>query len=69
MLRNLALVVLLAAVLYLCHVVARVENERYALVLGLCKPNAVGIIEVECLKAAETRTSSFWHVFYAISGS
>lgn len=69
MLKNVALVMLVAAVLYLSHVIARVENERYALLTGMCQRNSDGIVEADCLKSADSRTSALWHIYHAITGS
>jgi len=47
----------------------RVENERYALQVGLCTFNPSDPLALfDCLKKAETRTAWWWHIFYALKG-
>lgn len=68
---------LFAFVLVLCAVIVKIENERYALLVGLC-PNIHSLAEsptsigdpkkdpVACLQDVQTRTSPLWHLFYAV---
>lgn len=44
----------------------RVENERYALALGMCR-DKLGLVDEPCLAGTETRTSWTWHLFYALT--
>lgn len=55
-----AVIILLAAAL------ARVENQRYAMQLGMCKD--IPGWNHKCLDAVETRTSWLWHLYYGITG-
>jgi len=62
-------VVLVAAVLliaWLVMVLARVENQRYALLLNMCPGDAITRLpDAECLARVQTRTGWWWHLYYA----
>jgi len=62
--------VLSLLVVWLCVALVRVENERYALFVGMCRSaEAPGMpIDAACLAEVETRTSWLWHLFYALMG-
>lgn len=64
--KNVLIVVLLAACVYLATVVVDVENQRYALQAGMCK-DEIGHTDSKCLAATETRTGWWWHLFYAVT--
>lgn len=73
--RDLFIVLLLALVFVLGKALVRVENERYALWLGMC-PNmdqtfkAMGAGDADawkCTKTIETRTAWWWHLYYALA--
>jgi len=53
--------------LWLGVALVRAENERYALLLGLCR-DASGEADVECLASVQTRPAWWWHVAYALGG-
>jgi hypothetical protein len=63
-------VALAAAILliaWLVMILVRVENERYALSLGMCFDNPnITLPNYECLDGLETRTAWWWHVYYAV---
>lgn len=62
-------VILLALLMWFGAALARVENERYALQMGLCSSNPANTLALfDCLKKAETRTGWWWHIFYALKG-
>lgn len=61
-----AVVVLLALVVYMASTIVRIENERYALSLGMCV-NAVGNTDFACLAKTQTRTAWWWHLWYALT--
>jgi hypothetical protein len=44
----------------------RVENERYALSIGMCRVQSTGLTDFQCLKTVETRTSWVYHLFYGL---
>lgn len=72
--RNALIVILLLLIFTLTHALVRVENERYALWLGMC-PNMSETFAAmrdgdqnawTCAKKIQTRTGWWWHVYYAI---
>ncbi|WP_224016157.1 hypothetical protein [Paraburkholderia tropica] len=75
MIRTALIAVLSAAIIVLAHALVRVENERYALWLGMC-PNMREAITalasgdddaINCTKTVQTRTAWWWHIYYAIA--
>jgi hypothetical protein len=65
-----AVVVLALLVVFLADRTVRLENQRYALYLGLCKrdPNPLNLEPFwKCLEDVQTRTSWFWHLYYAVT--
>ena len=72
--KNSLIFVLLLVTIALSSIVIRLENQRYALLVGMCPnarefsanptPEALG-----CLRTVQTRTSSLWHLYYAIADS
>ena len=65
--RQLPLAISLLITVWLASALVRVENERYALVVGMCR-DKIGQTDNSCLRTVETRTSSMWHLFYALTG-
>jgi hypothetical protein len=59
------LIVALGLVVWLLTALVRVENERYALQLGMCR-DKIGLTDFKCLSAVQTRTGWYWHLFYAL---
>jgi hypothetical protein len=55
---------LLIALIVSVHALVRTENQRYAMFVGMCAgpvvPNGA------CLAKVETRTSWWWHLYYAL---
>jgi hypothetical protein len=67
MVRYAVIVVLLVFVSVLADRVAREENQRYALTLGMCRqPGALDLPSFECLGKVQTRTGWIWHLWYGI---
>lgn len=71
--KNAAIVVLLVLVVWLSFTVVRLENFRYATMVGFCSEpgdTVPGYLlkRYECLKSKQTRTSFLWHLFYALKG-
>lgn len=62
--------VLSLLVVWLCVALVRVENERYALFLGMCRSAQIAgaPVDATCLAEVQTRTSWLWHLFYALMG-
>jgi hypothetical protein len=59
------LIAALAVCLWLAIALVRVENERYAMVVGLCQRDVVKPIQ-PCLDRVQTRTGWWWHLYYAL---
>lgn len=67
--KNAAIVCLVLASAFLTYRLAEVENQRYALLTGLCANNTKpAAINADCLAKAETRTHMLWHVYYGLKG-
>ena len=74
MLKNkllLPFVVSIILCVWLSFSLVKVENERYALFVGMCykkdTPPELRSIDFQCLSKVETRTSWVWHLFYALT--
>lgn len=67
MLRSTLMVVLAVLVLWMGVALVRVENERYALVTGMCR-TSIGTADLACLERTSTRTHWMWHLWYALKG-
>ena len=73
--RNAFIVALLIFIFVLGKALVRVENERYALWLGMCpsldqtlKSVSAGHNDaMTCMKRVQTRTGWWWHLYYAIA--
>jgi hypothetical protein len=64
-----ACVILLTVIaVFLADRLVRVENQRYALMTGLCEvDHAAPRSLFECLGKAQTRTLWFWHLYYGVT--
>ncbi|RZL87187.1 MAG: hypothetical protein EOP82_27355 [Variovorax sp.] len=60
------IVVLAALVVWLASALVHVENERYALQIGLCQHDPTALKMFDCLKKAQTRNGWYWHLWYAL---
>lgn len=65
--RNITILFLMLTVAYLCAVIIRIENERYAMAIGMCFNKQLGVPDLSCVRKAETRTSPLWHLYFAIA--
>jgi hypothetical protein len=70
--KNVTIVVLVLSVSALARAVVRLENYRYANSLGMCdKYKAANPFQLvqrdKCLENTQTRTSSLWHLYYALT--
>ncbi len=71
--KNAVIAVLTVLVIWLSITVIRLENFRYATLVGFCSEPTETITgqplkRYECLKSKETRTNALWHLFYALKG-
>lgn len=64
-----ALIIVLAGLLvFVTARLVHVENQRYALLGGLCRSELhPALPDTRCLKTVETRTSWVWHLYYALT--
>ncbi len=62
-------VVLIALVAFLSYRLAAVENQRYALSVGMC-PGRLGLNlpDLECLSQVQSRTHWLWHLYHGLKG-
>jgi hypothetical protein len=60
--------VLLLVIVYMARTIVRIENQRYALSIGMCgnKTNRELPPDPECLRTVQTRTHWTWHLYYAL---
>ena len=63
---SLAVAVLL--IVWLSAALVRVENERYAMQVGMCWNDTMKLPDLACIEKAQTRTAWYWHLFYALKG-
>lgn len=62
------LVVCIALLVWMASALVRVENERYALQVGMCWNEQLRLPDLACIEKAQTRTAWYWHLFYALKG-
>ena len=68
MVKNLIIGLLVLSVLVLGSALIQVENQRYALSLGMCPGPAGGVPpDLVCIAKAETRTGWWAHLFAALT--
>lgn len=66
--KNAIIVILILMIAVLADRVVRIENQRYALSNNLCKNDPANPrARWDCLENAQTRTSWFWHLYYAMT--
>jgi hypothetical protein len=59
---------ILLAIGYLADRLVRIENQRYALYVNLCKFDPANpTVRWNCLEKAQTRTSWLGHLYYALT--
>ena len=69
MVKNILVVTLLFALMFTSWRLAEVENQRYALMLGMC-PDKRGLQlpDLKCLDDVETRIGWVWNLYYGLAG-
>jgi len=67
-LRAFVVIILLVMLFWFGKTIVRLENYHYASQVGMCSEyNLFQLIERDrCLNSFETRTSPFWHLYYAL---
>ena len=67
------LVLSVLVIVWLSSSLVRVENQRYAMSVGMCEDKVLLVAtqqtswDFNCLRKVETRTSWVWHLFYALT--
>lgn len=61
-----ALLVSVLLIVWLSAALVRVENQRYAMQVGMCWDEALKLPDPICVERSETRTAWYWHLFYAL---
>jgi hypothetical protein len=65
---RLDLVIALIVIVWLSVSLVRVENQRYAMQVGMCKDKVLNVgWDYACLSKVETRKSWVWHLFYGLT--
>jgi hypothetical protein len=54
-------------IVWLSAALVRVENERYAMFVGMCWNDKLKVPDPACVRKAKTRTAWYWHLFYALT--
>ena len=65
---RLSFLTLLLMIAWLVLALVRVENQRYALQLGMCRDEARKLPDLSCIERSETRTGWYWHLYFALKG-
>jgi len=60
------LIALSVLVIWLATSLVRVENQRYALLIGMCRDAATGLTDITCITNVQTRLSWIWHLMYGM---
>lgn len=43
-----------------------IENQRYALIVGMCQEQSKPLPDLNCLRDVKTRTHWIWHLYYGL---
>jgi hypothetical protein len=65
--KNALLATALVIIIILGTALVRVENQRYAMFIGMCIDPATKMGDSNCLASVETRAGWWWHLYYAIT--
>lgn len=60
------LVVMTVLLVWTGNALVRVENQRYAMQVGMCQGD-LNMVNLTCLKDVQTRTGWWWHLYYALT--
>lgn len=67
--KNLAIVILLAMLVWFASAIIRLERYHYAAMLGSCDQHTGELARArreQCLATKETRTNPLWHLAYGL---
>ena len=65
--KNILVASLLVIIVFLCAVIVHVENERYAMFIGLCYDENRKMADPKCLEKVKTRTGWQYHLINAVA--
>jgi hypothetical protein len=66
--KNIVIGAMLLAIIFLSASLVRIENQRYALSMGMCPASVVGLPpNMACIAKTETRVGWWWHLYYAVT--
>ena len=68
---RIGLIVAVLLIVWLSAALVRVENQRYAMLTGMCPGRIPGLAHLPdpvCLQKVETRTAWYWHLVHALRG-
>lgn len=65
--QNILFISLLVAIVWLSAALIRVENQRYAMTIGMCIDPVLKVADQNCLSTVETRTGWWGHLYYALT--
>ena len=60
------LIILSVLIIWLAASLVRVENQRNALYVGMCRDQGTGLTNYTCMRTVETRTHWMWHLLYGM---
>ena len=67
MVKTVIIVLLVVLCGFLADRVVREENQRYALLVGMCTAQGpLDVPDFDCLEDVQTRTSWLWQLYYAV---
>lgn len=67
--RTLLIICLCATLFFTCDRLVEIENQRYALLLGMChQQDPATLFDFECLEKVESRTSWIEHLYFGLFG-
>jgi len=66
--KNAVIILLLVLVALMAQRIIHIENQRYALVLGMCSnTHPENLLIMKCLDETQTRTHWVWHLYYGLT--
>lgn len=65
--KNIAIGFLLVALAFTSYRIIEIENQRYALIVGMCRQIDSNVPDLNCLQRAQSRTNWLWHLYYGLT--
>jgi len=68
--KNVLILVLTVLLIWESAALVRIENQRYAMLVGMCENKTDPRLppDMNCLSNVQTRTHWVWHLYYALFG-